>query len=107
MTLAGSAHQTAAQRGGEAKDKDKPLSDMQRDKYSTARLPCHLLLFEHNRLLHYCHDPPYIKVIGICCSNRVCLSTLTIWPWYLPKMHPNVGAGDQLTDCMAAYVCTS
>ena len=24
--------QTAAQRGGEAKDKDKPLSDLQRDK---------------------------------------------------------------------------
>ncbi|KAL3151330.1 hypothetical protein ABBQ38_013163 [Trebouxia sp. C0009 RCD-2024] len=33
MTLAGSAHQTAAQRGGEAKDKDKPLSDMQRDRF--------------------------------------------------------------------------
>lgn len=32
MTLAGSSHQTAAQRGGEAKDKDKPLSDMQRDR---------------------------------------------------------------------------
>ena len=32
MTLAGAAHQTAAQRGGEAKDKDKPLSDMQRDR---------------------------------------------------------------------------
>ena len=33
MTLSGSGHQTAAQRGGEAKDKDKPLSDMQRDRY--------------------------------------------------------------------------
>ena len=32
MTLAGGAHQTAAQRGGEAKDKDKPLSDTQRDR---------------------------------------------------------------------------
>ena len=32
MTLAGAAHQTAAQRGGEAKDKDRPLSDMQRDR---------------------------------------------------------------------------
>ena len=32
MTLAGGHHQTAAQRGGEAKDKDKPLSDMQRDR---------------------------------------------------------------------------
>jgi len=32
MTLAGTHHQTAAQRGGEAKDKDKPLSDMQRDR---------------------------------------------------------------------------
>ena len=43
MTLAGSAHQTAAQRGGEAKDKDKPLSDMQRDKYSTILSHCYLL----------------------------------------------------------------
>lgn len=32
MTLAGAHHQTAAQRGGEAKDKDKPLSDLQRDR---------------------------------------------------------------------------
>ena len=32
MTLAGAHHQTAAQRGGEAKDKDKPLSDVQRDR---------------------------------------------------------------------------
>ena len=32
MTLAGTHHQTAAQRGGEAKDKDKPLSDTQRDR---------------------------------------------------------------------------
>ena len=32
MTLAGAHHQTAAQRGGEAKEKDKPLSDLQRDK---------------------------------------------------------------------------
>ena len=32
MTLAGAHHQTAAQRGGEAKDKDKPLSDTQRDR---------------------------------------------------------------------------
>ena len=27
--------QTAAQRGGEAKDKDKPLSDLQRDRYAS------------------------------------------------------------------------
>ncbi|DBA82509.1 TPA: hypothetical protein ACH3X2_000737 [Trebouxia sp. C0005] len=33
MTLAGTHHQTAAQRGGEAKDKDKPLSDTQRDRF--------------------------------------------------------------------------
>ncbi|KAK9824009.1 hypothetical protein WJX72_006933 [[Myrmecia] bisecta] len=33
MTAGGGAHQTAAQRGGEAKDKDRPLSDLQRDKF--------------------------------------------------------------------------
>lgn len=32
MTAADGSHQTAAQRGGEAKDKDRPLSDLQRDK---------------------------------------------------------------------------
>ena len=32
MTLAGGHHQTAAQRGGEAKEKDKPLAGLQRDK---------------------------------------------------------------------------
>ena len=40
MTLAGGGHQTAAQRGGEAKDKDKPLSDMQRDRYISISLAC-------------------------------------------------------------------
>ena len=30
MIVADGSHQTAAQRGGEAKDKDKPLPDLQR-----------------------------------------------------------------------------
>ena len=36
MMVADGSHQTAAQRGGEAKDKDKPLPDLQRDR--SARL---------------------------------------------------------------------
>lgn len=36
MTVADGSHQTAAQRGGEAKDKDRPLSDLQRDKCAPA-----------------------------------------------------------------------
>ena len=32
MMVADGSHQTAAQRGGEAKDKDKPLPDLQRDR---------------------------------------------------------------------------
>ena len=36
MTALGKGRQqTAAQRGGEAKDKDKPLSDLQRDRHAT------------------------------------------------------------------------
>ena len=34
MIVADGSHQTAAQRGGEAKDKDKPLPDLQRDRCS-------------------------------------------------------------------------
>ncbi|KAK9865024.1 hypothetical protein WJX84_002089 [Apatococcus fuscideae] len=33
MTLSDGSHQTAAQRGGEARDKDKPLSELQRDRF--------------------------------------------------------------------------
>ena len=36
MLATNGSHQTAAQRGGEAKDKDRPLSDLQRDRCSTA-----------------------------------------------------------------------
>jgi len=32
IIVADGSHQTAAQRGGEAKDKDKPLPDLQRDR---------------------------------------------------------------------------
>ena len=32
--VADGAHRTAAQRGGEAKDKDRPLPDLQRDRCS-------------------------------------------------------------------------
>ena len=34
MIVADGSHLTAAQRGGEAKDKDKPLPDLQRDRCS-------------------------------------------------------------------------
>ena len=39
MLAASGSHQTAAQRGGEAKDKDRPLSDLQRDRCSS--MHCH------------------------------------------------------------------
>ena len=72
MTLAGTHHQTAAQRGGEAKDKDKPLSDTQRDRSQlmhvlelalTVQLPNNLLALFFMSVYHgkhirdcACHD---------------------------------------------------
>ena len=38
VTAAGGSHQTAAQRGGELRDKDRPLPDVQRDRRAPA--PC-------------------------------------------------------------------
>lgn len=32
VTVAGASHQTAAQRGGDAREKDRPLPDVQRDR---------------------------------------------------------------------------
>lgn len=69
MTLAGSAHQTAAQRGGEAKDKDKPLSDMQRDRYGTILLRRHLSTHKHSRLVH--DLPGHTVYKGSCCSKQL------------------------------------
>lgn len=40
-TASEQAHQTAAQRGGQLRDKDKPLSDTQRDRH--ALLPAFLV----------------------------------------------------------------
>lgn len=48
MLATDGSHQTAAQRGGEAKDKDRPLSDLQRDRCSITR--CHN---KHLFLFHY------------------------------------------------------
>ena len=40
MLAGGGAHQTAAQRGGEAtKDKDRPLSDLQRERCAAPSVP--------------------------------------------------------------------
>ena len=36
VTAAGGSHQTAAQRGGELRDKDRPLPDVQRDRRAPA-----------------------------------------------------------------------
>ncbi len=57
MTLAGTHHQTAAQRGGEAKDKDKPLSDMQRDR---SQLFLHDARAETHIDCAVAHQPPDI-----------------------------------------------
>jgi hypothetical protein len=36
VAAAGASHQTAAQRGGEVRDKDRPLPDVQRERCAPA-----------------------------------------------------------------------
>ena len=66
MTLAGSGHQTAAQRGGEAKDKDKPLSDMQRDRYISISPACICLP-------SVCSSLPAFGHFSCCVQVSLCL----------------------------------
>ena len=51
MMVADGSHQTAAQRGGEAKDKDKPLPDLQRDR--CASCSGSLSGSDYQRLIHH------------------------------------------------------